>query len=109
MSCNPGIIRKAPLLSAMVLATAGVVQVAEATPTVVTPEIAAMVQAATISKQHAVSIAEQAVGGGTVVLVVLERDNGFMHWSVDIIGATAEYEVWVSTHGKVVRIITQPL
>jgi len=44
-----------------------------------------------------------------VVLAVLERENAVIHWSIDITGSTEEYEVWVSTHGKVLRIIAQPL
>jgi len=44
-----------------------------------------------------------------VVLAVLEREDGSIHWSVDITGSTEEYEVWVSTLGKVLKIITQPL
>ena len=101
--------RKSSLLSALVLATVCVAQVAGATPTPVPPDAVAAVQAATISKQRAVAIALQAVNGGTVVLVVLERDNDFVHWSIDITGTTEEYEVWVSTHGKALRIVTQPL
>jgi len=100
---------KASLLSAMVLATACVAQVAGANPTPVPADAMAAVQAATISKQRAVAIALQAVNGGTVVLVVLERDNGSLHWSINITGSTEEYEVWVSTHGRVLRIVTQPL
>ena len=59
--------------------------------------------------RRAEAIALQAVGGGTVVLAVLEREDGTIHWSVDITGSAEEYEVWVSTRGKVLRIITQPL
>ena len=102
-------VRKASMLSAMVLATVCIAQVAGATPTPVPADAIAAVQAATISKQRAVSIALQAVNGGTVVLVVLERDNGSLHWSIDITGTMEEYEVWVGTHGKVLRIVTQPL
>jgi hypothetical protein len=58
---------------------------------------------------HAAQYNEQGVGGGTLVLAVLEREDGTIHWSVDISGSAEEYEVWVSTRGKVLRIITQPL
>ena len=98
---------KSSLLAAVLLATApmGSVAHAAATPVEVTPEL----QTAIISKQQAESIALRAVGGGTVLLAVLERENHLIHWSVDITGATAEYEVWVSTSGKVLKIIKQPL
>lgn len=100
-------VRRSSLLGAVVLATAFIAQGAYATATPV--EATAALQAATITKQRAESIALQAVGGGTVVLAVLEREDGLVHWSVDITGSTEEYEVWVSTHGKVLKIITQPL
>jgi len=99
--------RKSSLLGALVLATALAGPVAHATPTPV--EATAALQAATITKQRAEAIALHAVGGGTVVLAVLEREDGSIHWSVDITGSTEEYEVWVSTLGKVLKIITQPL
>jgi uncharacterized membrane protein YkoI len=100
-------IRKSSLLGALVLATAVIGQAAQAAGTPV--EATAALQAATISKQRAESIALQAVGGGTVLLAVLEREDHFIHWSVDIVGSADEYEVWVSTRGKVLKIITQPL
>jgi uncharacterized membrane protein YkoI len=99
--------RKSSLLIALVVATGFVGSAAYATATPV--EATASMQAATITKQRAEAIARQAVGGGTVMLAVLEREDGLIHWSVDITGSTEEYEVWVSTHGKVLKIITQPL
>jgi uncharacterized membrane protein YkoI len=100
-------LRNSSMLCALVLATALTAQTAQASATPV--EATAALQAATITKQRAEAIALQAVGGGTVVLAVLERENATIHWSVDITGSTEEYEVWVSTHGKVLRIIAQPL
>jgi len=99
--------RKSSLLGALVLATALSAQAVNATATPV--EATAALQAATITKQRAEAIALQAVGGGTVVLAVLEREDAVIHWSVDITGSTEEYEVWVSTRGRVLRIIAQPL
>lgn len=67
-------------------------------------------QASKITKKQAEEIAQKAVGGGTVILAVLEKEHGKIYWSIDITGSTAEYEVWVSkTSGKVLQIITQPL
>lgn len=97
---------RSSLLGALVLATVFIGQAAHATATPV--EATAAVQAATITKQRAEAIALQAVGGGTAVLAVLEREDGTIHWSVDITGSAEEYEVWVSTRGKVLKIITQP-
>ena len=99
--------RKSSLVGALVLAITLSTQMAHATATPV--EATAALQAATITKQRAEAIALQAVGGGTVVLAVLEREDGLVHWSVDITGSTEEFEVWVSTHGKVLKIIAQPL
>jgi len=107
MSLTAKYMRKSSLLGALVLATALAGQTAHAAATPV--EATAALQAATITKQRAEAIALHAVGGGTVVLAVLEREDGSIHWSVDITGSTEEYEVWVSTHGKVLRIIAQPL
>lgn len=68
------------------------------------------VQAGVITKAQAEAIALKAVGGGTVISAILEKeDNGLIHWSVDIRGTRYDFEVWVSTSGKVLRIITQPL
>jgi len=107
MSVRTGSLRNPSLLATLVLATAVIAPAAHASATPV--EATAAVQAATITKQRAEAIALQAVGGGTVVLALLEREDGVIHWSVDITGSAEEYEVWVSTRGKVLRIITQPL
>lgn len=63
-----------------------------------------------ISKQQAEQDALNAVGGGTVTLVLKEKELGKIIWSVDITGATSEYEVWVDAHtGAILQILTQPL
>ncbi len=107
MSLTARSLRKSSLLAVLALTAAFVGQAADAAATPV--EATAALQAATITKQRAEAIALQAVGGGTVLLAVLEREDGTVHWSVDITGATDEYEVWVCTHGKVLKIIAQPL
>ncbi len=94
------------LPAAMLLSAAAIVPAAQA-GTLVDASPAA--KAAIISKQQAETIAVQAAGGGTVLLAVLERENHAIHWSIDIRGAAAEYEVWISTGGTVLKIITQPL
>ena len=99
------LVRKTILLGVFAATTAVIAPATLAQPTPVDP--AAVM--ASITKQRAEAIALQAVGGGTVLLALLERDNGSVHWSVDIRGATNEYEVWVSTQGKVLKTITQPL
>jgi uncharacterized membrane protein YkoI len=88
------------------VATALLAQGGYATATPV--EATAALQAATITKQRAEAIALQTVGGGTVLQAVLEREDNLIHWSIDISGSTDEYEVWVSTRGKVLKIIAQP-
>lgn len=98
---------RASLLGGVALASALAGQVAQAQP--IPAESMAAVQAVSITKARAEAIALQAAGGGTVVLALLERDNGSVHWSIDIVGSTAEHEVWVSTAGRVIKIITQPL
>ena len=100
-------LRQSSLVGVLVLATAAIGQAVQAHPT---PVVAtAALQAASITSQRAEAIALQAVGGGTVLQAVLEREDHFIHWSIDIAGSTDEYEVWVSTRGKVLKIITQPL
>jgi uncharacterized membrane protein YkoI len=65
---------------------------------------------ALISKQQAEQIALNAVGGGTVTLIHKEKELGKIIWSVDITGASNEFEVWVDAHtGAVLQILTQPL
>lgn len=62
-----------------------------------------------ISKQQAEQDALAAVGGGQVLHAALDSNGGRKVWSVDILGATNEYEVWVDAHtGAIVKIITQP-
>lgn len=107
MFLTPKSMRNPALLGALIVATAFFTQGSYAAASPV--EATAALQAATITKQRAEAIALQAVGGGTVMLAVLEREDGLVHWSVDITGSADEYEVWVSTHGKVLKIITQPL
>jgi len=63
-----------------------------------------------ISKQEAEQDAIVAVGGGTVTQALKEKELGKIIWSVDVVGATNEYEVWLDAHtGATLRIITQPL
>jgi uncharacterized membrane protein YkoI len=106
MASTAKLLRKPFLPGGLVLATALGAQAAHATATPV--EATAAVQAATITKQRAEAIALQTVGGGNVLRAVLEREDNLIHWSIDISGSTDEYEVWVSTHGEVLKIIAQP-
>lgn len=63
-----------------------------------------------ITKSQAEQDALNAVGGGQVDQAYREKEMGKLVWSVDITGATNEYEVWVDVHsGNILRIITQPL
>lgn len=63
-----------------------------------------------ISKQEAEQDAMVAVGGGTVTQALKEKELGKIIWSVDITGATNEYEVWVDAHtGAILQTLTQPL
>jgi uncharacterized membrane protein YkoI len=63
-----------------------------------------------ISKQEAEQDAIVAVGGETVTQVLKEKELGKIIWSVEVIGATNEYEVWLDAHtGAALRIITQAL
>ncbi len=106
MSFTAKLVKSSSVLGALVLATALTVQTASASATPV--EATAALQAATITKQRAEAIALQTVGGGTVLQAVLEREDHLIHWSIDITGSTEEYEVWVSTRGKVLKVIAQP-
>ena len=49
-----------------------------------------------ISKQEAEQHAIVAVGGGTVTQALKEKELGKIIWSVDVVGATNEYEVWLT-------------
>ena len=63
-----------------------------------------------ITKSQAEQDALNAVGGGTVDQAYREKEMGKQVWSVDITGATQEYEVWVDAHsGAILNITTQPL
>jgi uncharacterized membrane protein YkoI len=63
-----------------------------------------------ISKQQAEQDAIVAVGGGTVTQALKEKELGKIIWSVDITGATNEFEVWVDAHtGAILQTLTQPL
>jgi uncharacterized membrane protein YkoI len=63
-----------------------------------------------ITKQQAEQDALNAVGGGNVTLVMKEKELGKIIWSVDVTGATNEFEVWVDAHtGSILQILTQPL
>ena len=63
-----------------------------------------------ITKSQAEQDALNAVGGGTVDRAYREKDMGKLVWSVDITGATSEYEVWVDAHnGTILRVLTQAL
>src|SRR5208337_3614264 len=63
-----------------------------------------------ITKQQAEQDALIAVGGGNVTLVLKEKELGKIVWSVDVTGATNEYEVWVDAHtGAILQVLTQPL
>jgi uncharacterized membrane protein YkoI len=63
-----------------------------------------------ITKKQAEQDALNAVGGGTVISAMRDRTpKDKKIWSVDIAGASHEYEVWVDAHnGAILQIITQP-
>ena len=63
-----------------------------------------------ISKLQAEQDAINAVGGGTVTLAHKEKELGKIIWSVDLTGASNEFEVWVDAHtGAILQVLTQPL
>ena len=65
---------------------------------------------ALISKTQAEQDALNAVGGGSVTQALKEKELGKIIWSVDVVGAASEYEVWIDAHtGGTLRIITQAL
>ena len=102
-----------PVVAAL-LATAPSVQAQTLTPGTTAAQDAAAAQDAFAaafgcSKQNAKSVALRAVGGGQIIQVVFEPQDHPPHWSVDIVGSTNEYEVWINARCKVARIITQPL
>jgi|GEM_PF-3161537 len=83
---------------------------AVAMPAAATPGYSesALAQAGVVSKSQAIAVALAAVGGGSVLNAVFEKQDHIPHWSIDIAGAKYEYEVWVGVSGVVLRIITQP-
>jgi len=63
-----------------------------------------------ISRSEAEQKALHVVGGGTITQAVEEKELGRIIWSVDILGASNEFEVWLDAHsGATLRIIKQPL
>ncbi len=63
-----------------------------------------------ITKLQAEQDALSAVGGGTVDQAYRQKEMGKLIWSVDITGATNEYEIWLDAHtGTILRVITQAL
>jgi len=97
---------KSLIASVMALGVAGMVSASNAGTAITDAQ--AVANACVISSHTAETTALHAVGGGTVVLAVCEKDGNF-HWSIDIVGKTAEHEVWVNAKNQVIKIITQPL
>ena len=63
-----------------------------------------------ITKLQAEQDALNAVGGGSVTLALKEKELGKIIWSVDVTGASNEFEVWVDAHtGAILQVLTQPL
>jgi len=73
----------------------------------ITQPLEAMAPCTFITKAKAERIALAAVGGGRVVLAVLEKTDNPPDWSVDVVKSSgAEYEVKVNAcTGRVIRII----
>jgi len=74
---------------------------------VITQPLAALAPCTFITKAKAERIALAAVGGGKVLLAVLEKTDNPPDWSVDVVKSNgSEYEVKVNAcTGKVIRII----
>ena len=74
---------------------------------IITQPLTAMAPCTFMTKAKAEKIALAAVGGGTVVLAVLEKTDTPPDWSVDTVSANgSEYEVKVNAcTGKVIAII----
>ena len=74
---------------------------------IITQPLAAMAPCTFLTKAHAEKIALAAVGGGQVVLAVLDKTDTPVNWSVDVVARTgSEYEVKVNAcTGKVIAII----
>jgi len=73
---------------------------------IITQPLAAMAPCTFLTKAHAEKIALAAVGGGQVVLAVLDKTDTPVNWSVDVVARTgSEYEVKVNAcTGKVIAI-----
>jgi uncharacterized membrane protein YkoI len=72
--------------------------------------VAQAVAAGLISKSQAEQDALNAVGGGKVTQAYRDKEKGKLIWSVDITGASNDFEVWVDAHtGAILRVITEPL
>jgi len=74
---------------------------------IITQPLAAMAPCTFLTKAHAEKIALAAVGGGQVVLAVLDKTDTPINWSVDVLARNgSEYEVKVNAcTGKVITII----
>ena len=74
---------------------------------IITQPLAAMAPCTFLTKAHAEKIALAAVGGGQVVLAVLDKTDTPINWSVDVAARNgSEYEVKVNAcTGKVIAII----
>ena len=65
--------------------------------------------AAGCTKQRAAAVALKAVDhGARVIFVIFDREDRPVHWSVDLVNSTREFEVWVNTACKEIKIISQP-
>jgi hypothetical protein len=61
------------------------------------------------TKQRAKTVALKAVDhGARVIFAILDREDRPIHWTVDLVNSTREFEVWVNTACKEIRIISQP-
>ena len=74
---------------------------------IITQPLAAVAPCTFLTKDHAEKIALAAVGGGQVVLAVLDKTDTPINWSVDVVASNgSEYEVKVNAcTGKVIAII----
>lgn len=74
---------------------------------IITQPLAAMAPCTFLTKAKAEEIALAAVGGGKVVLAVLDKTDTPINWSVDVVAQNgSEYEVKVNAcTGKVIAII----
>lgn len=74
---------------------------------IITQPLGAMAPCTFLTKAQAEKIALAAVGGGRVVLAVLDKTDTTINWSVDVVARTgSEYEIKVNAcTGKVIAII----